>query len=536
MFDPQQYPYPSQRQLVYSKRGMAATSHPLASQAGIEAMQKGGNAIDAAIAAAACLTVVEPTSNGIGGDTFAMVWTKGRLYGLNSSGPAPQQISIEALKAKGMEKMPVGGWEPVTVPGAPAAWAALSKRFGKLPFPTVLQPAADHARHGHPVAPTVARAWQRTHEIYQKNEDKTLYEEWYRVFTCQGAIPQAGDLWQSEDHARTLEEIGATHAESFYRGPLAEKIAKASAAGAGWLNRQDLAAFDPEWVEPISADYKGYQVWELPPNGQGIVALAALNILQEFQGLAKEDELTIHRQIEAIKAAFSAGRQSIADPGWMEAGAVSELLSPSFAAKSASRIGDRARLPETGSLPNGGTVYLCTADEEGNMVSLIQSNYYGFGSGIVVPDTGIALQNRGFEFSLDPEHPNALAGGKRPYHTIMPGFLTRKGQPIGPFGMMGGYMQPQGHVQMLMNVIDFRLNPQAALDAPRFQWLEGNKVEVEQHFPRHLAQALAARGHEVAVALDSDSFGRGQFIWKDRKSGVLAGATEPRCDGSIAVF
>lgn len=533
MFNPNFNPYPSHRNVVYSKNGMVATSQNLAAQAGLEILQKGGNAIDAAIATAACLTVVEPTSNGIGGDAFALVWTKDQLHGLNASGPAPMAATIEAVKALGHEKIPQFGWTPVTVPGAPAAWAALSKRFGKLPLLDVLKPAINHARNGFPVSPTVAFYWQFAYDKNSQNPDTETFKEWLKTFAPVGRAPMAGEIWKSENHARTLEEIGRTNGESFYRGELANQIASASKEGGGFVAAADLANYQPEWVKPISVNYRGYDVWELPPNGQGIVALSALNILKRFNFDAKELTETYHKQIEAIKLAFVAGKQAISDPLHMDPTHTPFLLSDEFASREAGRINDKALLPEPGSLSKGGTVYLCTADGDGNMVSFIQSNYWGFGSGIVVPGTGIAMQNRGFDFSLDPEHPNCLKPGKRTYHTIIPGFLTKDNEAVGPFGVMGGYMQPQGHVQVLMNTIDFALNPQMALDAPRFQWTEGKIVEVEPTFPRHIAQELATKGHDIKVALNSGGFGRGQIIWRDPASGVLAGGTDSRCDSAV---
>jgi len=533
MFNPDFNPYASHRSVVYGKNGMVATSQSLAAQAGLEILQKGGNAIDAAIATAACLTVVEPTSNGIGGDAFALVWTKGELHGLNASGPAPMSASIEAVKALGHEKIPQFGWLPVTVPGAPSAWAALSKRFGKLSLLEALQPAIRHAREGFPISTTLAYYWNFSYQKNSQNPDTKTFEEWLKVFAPNGRAPKVGEIWKSEAHAQTLEEIGRTDGESFYRGELAQKMSDASKIGGGFLTVDDLNAFQPEWVEPISVNYRGYDVWELPPNGQGIIALSALNILKGFDFGAKELTETYHKQIEAIKLAFAAGKQAISDPNHMDPSHAPFLLSDEFADRERARITDAALMPEPGSLPKGGTVYLCTADGEGNMVSFIQSNYWGFGSGIVVPGTGIAMQNRGFEFSLDPEHANALKPGKRTYHTIIPGFLTKDGEAVGPFGVMGGYMQPQGHVQVLMNTIDFALNPQMALDAPRFQWIEGKTVEVESSFPAHIAKELAAKGHDIKVALNGGGFGRGQIIWRDPVSGVLAGGTESRCDSAV---
>ena len=527
-------PYSSTRNVIYAKNGMVATSQPLAAQAGLDILKKGGNAVDAAIATAACLTVVEPTSNGIGGDAFAIVWMRGEMHGLNASGRAPIDISIDKVKSKGHEEMPKYGWLPVTVPGAPGAWAALSKKFGKLTLSECLTPAVEYARNGFPISPTLGRFWKRAVEVFTKEfGDKPEFEAWFETFAPDGRAPEIGDMWASSGHANTLEEIAHTDAESFYRGTLAEKIIQASKAQKGFLTKEDLAAFKPEWVDPVSVNYRGYHVWELPPNGQGIVALMALNILKGYSFHVREDVETFHKQFEAMKLAYTSGKHFVTDLMHMDVD-VENLLSSEFAANRRQEIGDKAIEPTSGTPPRGGTVYLATADGEGNMVSFIQSNYMGFGSGIVIPGTGIAMQNRGHDFSLDEKHVNALAGGKKSYHTIIPGFLTKGGEAIGPFGVMGGYMQPQGHVQVVMNSIDFHLNPQMALDAPRWQWLEGKTFEVESDFPQHIAQELVRRGHDVKVALEPGNFGRGQIIWRDPKTGVLMGGTESRTDGTIA--
>lgn len=533
--DPLYYPYPSRRNVVYARKGMVATSQPLAAQAGIEIMQKGGNAIDAAIATAASLTVLEPTSNGIGSDAFALVWVKGKLHGLNASGPAPKAISVEKVKALGYKEMPIHGWIPVTVPGAPGAWAELSKRFGKLPLSDVLQPAIRYAREGYAITPTLGYLWKKAYEAYRQELKGEEFAAWFDTFCPQGRPPEIGEIWSSEDHARTLELIAESNAEAFYRGELAEKIDEASRKAGGFLRQEDLAAFYPEWVEPIKINYRGYDVWEIPPNGQGLIVLMALNILKGFTFNAKDDVDTLHKQIEAMKLAFVDGQKYITQPESMPV-TVEQLLDESYAEKRRRLIGEEALQPEPGRPEGAGTVYLATADEEGNMVSFIQSNYMGFGSGIVVPDTGIALQNRGRNFSLDEQDANVLAPGKKTYHTIIPGFLTKDGEAVGPFGVMGGFMQPQGHVQVVMNMIDFRLNPQAALDAPRWQWFKDKEVHVDAHFPDHLAQALARKGHKLVKASDQTIFGRGQIIWRDPKTGVLQGGTEPRTDGHIAVF
>jgi len=525
--------YPSNRNVVYARNGMVATSQPLAAQAGLDILKLGGNAVDAAIATAACLTVVEPTSNGIGGDNFALVWMKNRLYGLDSSGPAPKDISIEKVKGLGYDKMPKFGWIPVTVPGAPAGWVELSKRFGKLSLKEVLKPAIQYARNGYPVSPTLGKFWKRAFEIYKKECTSLEFEAWFKTFAPSGHAPEVGEMWSSQDHADTLESIADTNGASFYSGEIADKIVASSKEYGGFLGKSDLMAFKPKWVEPISIQYRGYDVWEIPPSGQGIVALMALNILKNEQFTEKESISTYHKQLEAMKLAFSCGKEFITDPNFMKV-TIDELLSEQYGKARYSEINESANLPTPGKPASGGTVYLATADGEGNMVSFIQSNYMGFGSGIVVPGTGIALQNRGHDFSLNEFDANALHGGKKTYHTIIPGFLTKNNNAIGPFGVMGGYMQPQGHVQVIMNSIDFHLNPQESLDAPRWQWIEGKTIEVEPNFPTEIVNQLLEKGHEIKIAKDTGSFGRGQIIWRNNETGVLMGGTESRADGSIA--
>lgn len=527
-------PYAIARESHYAKKGMVATTQPLAAEAGLEILKKGGNAIDAAIATAACLTVVEPTSNGIGGDAFALVWTKGKLHGLNGSGCSPGGISVEALQEKGYQSIPKFGWLPVTVPGVPKAWVELSSRFGKLSLKETLKPAIDCARDGFPVSPTVARFWEKAYQMY-KQEAEYDFTAWFETFAPDGRAPKAGEIWKSADHAATLEEIADTDAKSFYEGNLADKIAAASKEAGGFLTKEDLENCEAEWVEPIKVNYRGYDVWEIPPNGQGIIALEALNILKGFEFTAKESVDTYHKQMEAIKLAFEDGKGHITEESRMRY-TTKQLLSERYAEERRALIGEEAILPEAGEPSAGGTVYLATADEEGNMVSFIQSNYMGFGSGMVIPGTGIAMQNRGFGFSMDHAHVNVLEGAKKTYHTIIPGFVTKDEEAIGPFGVMGGFMQPQGHVQVIMNTIDFHLHPQAALDAPRWQWMKEKKIEVENRFPYPIAQELRQKGHDIQMQLEPNSFGRGQIIWRDPKTGVLAGGTESRADGHIAIW
>jgi len=533
-FDALHYPTPSKRTLVFAQNGMVATSQHLAAQAGLDIMKMGGNAIDAAIATAACLTVVEPTSNGIGGDAFALVWTRGKLYGLNASGSAPDSISLQAVKKAGFHEMPKYGFIPVTVPGVPGAWAELAARFGKLPLGESLKPAIHYAETGFPVSPVVSNHWEKSYKTFSEHLQGKEFEPWFSTFAPLGRAPCAGEIIKFPDHATTLREIGETKGESFYRGSLAEKIGQFSHEFGGYLTTKDLAKYHPEWVDPIKVNYRGYDVWEIPPNGHGLVALMALNILNGLTLDNCDPADAYHKQMEAIKIAFADGKKYITDPRNMTIG-VSELLSEAYAMERRKLITGSASLPQAGKPLSSGTVYLATADNEGNMVSYIQSNYMGFGSGLVVPGTGISLHNRGHSFSLDSAHDNRLEPEKKPYHTIIPGFLTKNNNPIGPFGVMGAFMQPQGHVQLIVNMIDFKLNPQAALDAARWQWKEGTTIDLEPGFPEHIAQALIRKGHDIKISFDSASFGRGQVILR-QENGVFVGGTEGRADSVIAAW
>ena len=359
-----------------------------------------------------------------------------------------------------------------------------------------------------------------------------VFGPWLKTF---GKTPAPGELFRNPDYAATIREIATTDGESFYKGSLMKKMVSFSKETGGFFDESDFTGYHPDWVEPVSVNYRGYDVWELPPNGHGITALMAFQILQGFDlGNDREDPMVYHRCIEAIKLAFADTRKYVADPAFMKT-KVSDLLSESYLAGRRALIGDQALYPEAGDPRSGGTVYYCTADGEGNMVSAIQSNYMGFGSGICVPGTAITLQNRGVNFSLDPESDNYLMGRKRAYHTIIPGFLSKDGQPIGPFGVMGGFMQPQGHVQVVVNSVDFHMNPQEALDAPRFQWVGEKKVQLEKEVPATVARDLSERGHDIQVVPTNGGMGRGQIIWRD-SNGILCGGTESRADGSIAAF
>ena len=528
-------PYQLSRYSVTAQHGMVCSSSALASSAGLEILKKGGNAVDAAIATAAVLTVVEPVSNGLGGDAFAIVWMKNQMYGLNASGYSAKEISIERVKQAGYEKIPMHGWIPVTVPGQPKAWAALSKRFGKLTLEEVLEPAIRYAEDGYPVSAVVSILWDK---YVRKNsnefKDKAIFNEWFKTFTKNGEPYQFGEIVKFKNHAKTLRLIAQSHSDAFYKGEIADKIDAQSRRDGGFIRKNDLEEYEVEWVEPIHVNYKGFDVWEIPPNGQGIVALMTLNILRNFEFDHREGIDTVHKQFEAMKKAFSDAYAIVTDPKEMRTD-YRYYLSEEYGRQRANEIKDEAYRPEPIDPPKSGTVYLCTADDEGNMVSFIQSNYMDFGSGIVVEDYGIALQNRGYDFSMNPTSINSLQPRKRSYHTIIPGFLTKNGKAVGPFGVMGGYMQPQGHVQVVMNLIDFHLNPQMCLDAPRWQWKEGLQFDVEPDYPTELIDELIHRGHQIVVSENKFSFGRGEMILR-MENGVYVGACESRTDGSIASY
>lgn len=530
------YPYPSRRYVTYAARGMCATSNHLAAQAGVDMLKKGGNAFDAAIAAAACLVVLEPQTNGAGSDAFAIFTQNGgKLQGMNSTGVMGRGFDLQKMRDKGYKEMPHYGFEPVTVPGAPAAWAAINEKYGRLPLTEVLAPAISYAREGQALC-TIT--WSSINTMASRMRENTdcgpQFDEWFRIFMPGGEAPRPGQLFRNPDLADTLEAIAKTQAKDYYQGEIADRIVAASHKFGGFLEKEDLMEHEVQWVQPLSVPYHGYEVWELPPNGQGIIALMALNILNGFEPSPLDDPLGVHRQIEATKLAFIDGLRYIADPRYMEV-SPEEMLSPEYAAARRKLIGQTAIEPAPGNPKNPGTVYLCAADNEGNMISYIQSNYAGFGSGVVVPGTGIALQNRGKGFSLDPESPNAAAPGKRPYHTIIPGFLTKDGKPVGPFGVMGGFMQPQAHVQVMTKLIDCGLNPQACIDAPRWLWTAGKEVHVETEFSTYLADSLAQRGHKIVFDTNRGGFGKGQMILRT-PFGTLIGGTEPRCEGACAAW
>ena len=539
-FDPRSYAYPSRRNVVYARKAMACTSIPQGAQIGLDVMKAGGNAVDAAVAMAAAMPLLEPTSNGLGSDCFALVWVEAekKPYGLNASGVAPAALSAALVRELGHQTMPQAGWIPTMVPGAPAGWAELNRRFGTKPLPQLFAPAISAAREGVPVQVNLEPMWEEdARRIAAAMErDPSPHAYWWERFMKPDGTPyRAGDVFRWEEYAQTLEELADTGCESYYRGPLMEQIVAFSQATGGYFCEDDFRNYKPEWVEPISTDYKGYTVCEIPPNGHGITVLMALNLLK---GLKLSDQKdcadTYHKILESIKLAFADTRTYVADPRYMRT-RVEDLLSEEYAARRRALISEQALTPEAGDPSCGGTIYLCTADPQGNMVSFIQSNYTTFGAGVAIPGTGISLQNRGANFSLDEGSDNCLAGGKRSYHTIIPGFLMRDGEAVGPFGVMGAFMQPQGHVLVVVNTVDYHMNPQEALDAPRIQWTGGKHIQLEREVPAHIAQDLARRGHEVEIVNSNLHMGRGQIIWKT-ENGLYIGGTEPRCDGTVAAW
>ena len=545
--------YPSRRSVVYGKNGMVCTSQTLAAQAGLDILKKGGNAIDAAIATAISLTVLEPPSNGIGSDLFALVWYKGRLYGLNGSGPAPRALTREKVLAKlrmdGITKddytdsdvirdlssssMPDKGWETVTIPGAPASWKILHEKFGAADFASLFAAAIRYAEEGFPLQPVCSRLWKKNAANVSGLIKEKMYQPMLETFFNNKKL-ESGSIVTIPEMGKTLRKLAESKCDSFYSGDIAREILQFAKETGGYLAAEDLQNYKPEWVEPIRLNYRGYDVCEIPPNGHGLVVLMTLNILRQLSLDEKENPETVHKQLEAMKIGFTDGKKYIADPRCMQAD-VAYFLSEEYGKKRAAEISAEAHLPRPVDLNCGGTVYLCTADGEGNMVSLIQSHFNNFGSKLVVPGTGIILNNRGKNFSLDLDHDNCLAPGKKPYHTIIPGFLLKDGDAVGPFGVMGAFMQPQGQVQVVNNLIDFALNPQEALDAPRWQWTGGKTVEVEASFDKEIVNNLKQRGHDIKVMEDFTSFGRGQMILR-QPEGVYAAATEPRTDGVVAAW
>jgi gamma-glutamyltranspeptidase/glutathione hydrolase len=515
------------KDLVYGDN-VIATSEPHATEAGVDAFRNGGNAVDAALAAAITLTVTEPCSNGIGGDGFAIVAHKGELFGLNASGKSPVAWNRDYFNR--YESMPERGWDSVTTPGAVSQWVALSDRFGTLPFRDLFNTAIGHAREGFKLGAKVSDGFQSARKVFKD------FPDFLRTWLPEGFEPVEGAVFKNPAQAETLEEIAATKGESFYHGQLAQKIVEHAQSTGGWLSVEDLATHQPLWVDPISVDYRDCTVHEIPPNGQGLVALIALGILNHFP-LDKWDPDSpdsIHTKIEAIKIGFAEAFQHVCDPdSWMHA--AYGVLESNYLTDRAKSISMKfASLPEATVFQDHGTVYLSAGDSEGTMVSLIQSNYMGFGSGIVIPDTGISLQNRGHGFDLTPGHPNEVSGGKRPFHTIIPAMVTKSGDPLFAFGVMGRYMQPQGHVQVLSRILDNDWNPQASSNAPRWMVTPDFELTFEEGFDEKTIEDLKHRGHRVVSDDHPGLYGGHQGVFK-LENGYCA-SSDHRKDGYAKAF
>ena len=528
----------SRRSNVMGRNGMVATSQPLAAQAGLEILRAGGNAIDAAIATVATLGVVEPAMTGVGGDAFALIWSAAeqRLFGLNASGPAPQALTADFVRHLNHPQFPRQGGLSVTVPGAVRGWELALERFGNLPLARLLQSAIGYAENGYPVSECVANDWAEAQPLLAGHPDSR------RVWLVNGRSPRPGHLFRNPELAATLRYLADNGPDAFYSGPIARQIADCVQADGGLLTTDDLKAYRAEWVEPISIEYRpGVRVYEIPPNGQGLTALLALNIVKGFDVAAMGHgsyELT-HTLMEAIKLAFADAHAYIADPNQAFI-PLAGLLSDSYAAERRRLIEPKSALLPTPGRPqqHGDTVYLTVADGAGNMVSWIQSLSSLFGSGLTAGTTGVTLQNRGANFSLEPGHPNEAAGGKRPFHTIIPAFITRGGRPWVSFGMVGGFMQPQGHLQLVSNLVDFAMTPQAALDAPRFRWQQDRLFGLEAAFGDHMAAELRRRGHEILPWAQAETlyFGGGQVIVRDGETAVYVAGSEKRNDGTAVGF
>ncbi len=530
--------YASQRSPVFA-RNVVSTSHPLAAQAGLRMLANGGNAVDAAIATAAVMTIVEPCSNGLGSDAFCILWDGTQLHGLNASGCAPAAWTPDYFVRKygaHATNPPKRGWDSVSVPGAVAAWVALSSRFGKLPFADLLAPAIEVARRGYAVPVIVQHKWTNAASL----PEITSQPGFAQTFMPHGRAPHVGERFAMPEAAHSLELIARSKGEAFYRGEIAAAVEAHAREHGGAMTAADFAAWQPEWVTPIARDYRGHTVHEIPPNGQGIAALIALGILDKFDlaSLPVDGVASQHLQIEAMKLAFADVYKYVAEPRTMTL-TPAQMLDDAYLASRARLLDpNRAQDFGPGHAPKGGTIYLTAADESGMMVSFIQSNYMGFGSGVVVPGYGVSLQNRGHGFTLDRSSDNLVGPGKRPFHTIIPAFLTKDGQPVMSFGVMGGDMQPQGHLQTLVRMLDYRQHPQAACDAPRWRWNSGI-VNAEQGFDPATAQGLRALGHRIEPFADSyQDYGAGQFIWRLGDPAVegYAAASDPRRDGQAAGF
>jgi gamma-glutamyltranspeptidase/glutathione hydrolase len=508
-------------------QNVVSTSQPLAAQAGLQMLQAGGTAVDAILATAITLSLVEPVSNGIGSDAYAIVWDGKKLHGLNASGRSPAGWTLDYFK--GQKAMPVRGWNTVTVPGCVSAWVELHARFGKLPFKKLFEHAIEYGRKGFLVSPTIAGQWA--------NQVPELINQpgFAKAFLPDGRPPHPGERFKFPAHAKVLEEIASSKGKAFYRGKLAEKLEAAAKKQGGVLRATDMAEHKSDWVKPLAMDYRGYTLHEIPPNGQGIVALMALGMLEHFdlRSHPVDGPDSLHLQIEAQKLAFADARAFVADIDHMKAVPPASLLDKNYL-KSRAKLIDMKRAQDFGhgTPPRSGTVYLAAADASGMMVSFIQSNYMGFGSGVVVD--GISLQNRGGTFVVQPGHPNCVGPKKRPYQTIIPGFVTKDGKAVMSFGVMGGTMQPQGHAQVMVRIADYAQSPQAACDGPRFRVVQGLDVSVEDGMSLSSIEALQRRGHRIVTVDDYNQFGCAQLIWK--LDGGYFTASDPRRDGQAVGF
>jgi gamma-glutamyltranspeptidase/glutathione hydrolase len=529
------------RSEVIARQGMVAASQPLAAQVGIDILKKGGSAVDAAIAVNAALGLMEPSGSGIGGDLFAIVWDSkaGKLYGLNASGPAPAAVSLAYFQAKGIRKMPETGPLPWTVPGCVAGWFALHDKFGRLPMSEVLAPAAAYAEEGFPLSELIAQGWQRSVQAFSQ------FANFQKLYAPQGRAPGKGDVFRNPELAATYRLLARKGRDAFYRGELSQRIVAYSKQVGGFFSEKDFADFAVEWVAPMSISYRGYDVWELPPNGQGLAVLQMLQMLAHFdlKAMGHNSAAYLHTLIEIKKIVYEDRARFYADPRFTAID-YAALISPAYARKrlelfDPGRAGNSFPAGDP-RLAGGDTVYLTVVDRDFNAVSLIQSNYVGFGSGMVPDGLGFCLQDRGALFDLEPGRPNSIAPGKRPFHTIIPGFVTRAGKPVFSFGVMGGDMQPQGHVQVLCNIIDFGLNLQEAGDAPRFRHAgssepdgsrmsDGGVVYLESGILPEVVRGLLNLGHKVSRS--AGEFGGYQGIWLDQERHVLIGASESRKDG-----
>ena len=522
------FTYPSRRIPLLAKN-VVASSQPLACQAGLQMLKIGGNAVDAALATAITLTVVEPVNNGIGSDAFTIIWDGKKLVGLNASGKSPKAWTPEHFSDK--KAMPLLGWDTVTIPGAVSAWKELSKKYGNLEFNELFKPAINYAQNGFLVSPITAQVWKMLSKMYNKK----VFPEFHNYFMPNGRAPKPGEVFKSPEQAKSLQLIAETEGDAFYSGEIAKKIVEHSNKTGGSLTFEDLDSHTPTWENLLSLEYNGFTLHEIPPNGQGLAALITLGILKNFNltSFNIDSSELIHIQTEAMKLAFADAYSYISDSQTLKFDP-SIFLSDKYLEKRAKLINlDKAQKFKAGFNNHGDTVYLTTADEEGMMVSYIQSNYMGFGSGIVIPGTGISLQNRGNGFNLMEGHPNQVGPNKRPYHTIIPAFITKNGAPIMTFGVMGGAMQPQGHVQMVLRIFGYKQNPQTAVDAPRWRVLQGLDLGLESGFPPKLYKDLAKKGHQVKINHYFE-FGGAQIIYK-LNEGYLA-ASDPRKDGQAVGY